>query len=161
MGLLDDFADEIDTYPRTYLDVQIVQVDPSGSNTDINEDEEVSFRIQVSNSGPLDANQVSLLVEGLNGTEVQSNGTNSPWVDKFTISGAFFGNVLGHSSDEGPKVTPGEKFHFRNSRDFPTSTALVRASVAGWQTSFDHFSAGHTTDDDSLAQDIYGSVILE
>ena len=46
------------------------------------------FRIQVGNNGPLDANQVSLLVEGLNGTKVQSNGLNPAFLDKFGPSPA-------------------------------------------------------------------------
>ena len=54
------------------MTVEIVEVEPPGGL--IHEDEEVPFRIQVANDGPLDANQVSLLVEGLNGTKVKSNG---------------------------------------------------------------------------------------
>ena len=94
------------------------------------------FRIQVANDGPLDANQVSLLVEGLNGTKVQSNGINPTFVDSFTISGAFFGNVPGHSNgsdDPGPVLTTGDPFHFKQGSDAPARD-LVRVSVAGWSS---------------------------
>lgn len=158
MALLDDLAAEFEAYPHNYLDVRIVQVDPPGSI--INEDEEVAFRIEVSNSGPLDVNDLSLLVEGMNGTEVQSNGSNTAWLPSFTISGEFFGDVLGHSADEGPVVSPGSTFHFRQSRDFSTPTDLVRVSVAGWRTTFDHFSAGHTPAD-PLAKDVYRAEVAE
>ena len=74
MGVLDNIYTAVETYPREYMTVEIVQVEPP--NGLIHEDDEVPFRIQVANDGPLDANQVSLLVEGLNGTKVQSNGVN-------------------------------------------------------------------------------------
>ena len=74
MGVLDNIYRAIETYPRDYMTVEIVQVEPPGGL--VHEDEKVPFRIQVANDGPLDANQVSLLVEGLNGTKVQSNGSN-------------------------------------------------------------------------------------
>jgi hypothetical protein len=159
MSLLDDLADEVQAYPHNYLEVEIIDVDPPGNV--VNEDEEVSFRIQVSNSGPLDANDLSLLVEGLNGTEVQSNGVNLPWLDSFTISGAFCGNVLAHTANgSGPKVVPGNPFHFRQSRDFASATDLVRVSVAGFDTSFDHVTLGHSREDAS-AQDTYSAIVFE
>jgi hypothetical protein len=161
MGLLDDLAREFETYPRNYLTIEIVEVDPPGSNPDINEDEEVSFRIQVTNRGPLDANQVSLLVEGRNGTEVKSNGAAAPWGPAFTLPGDYFGDVLGHSHDDsGPKLSPGGKFFFRNSQDFSTPTELLRVSVAGWTTDLNHLSAGHTPAD-RQARAVFSSTVLE
>ena len=65
MGVLDDISAAVTTYPSDYLVVEIVEVDPPGDV--INEDEEVSFRIQVANDGPLDANQVSLLEDATYG----------------------------------------------------------------------------------------------
>ena len=153
MGLLDDLHDEVNNYAHNYLELSIVQVDPPGDF--INEDEDVAFRIQVSNPGPLDVNNLSLLVTGLNGTDVKSNGTNSAYVDSFTISGAFFGNVPAHET----VVSPGPKFHFKTSRDSAAEVALVQVSVANWATTFDHILA--STPPDPEANGIYGSTVLE
>jgi len=155
MTILTDLADEFETYPRDFLDVQIIQVDPPG--VVINPLETVLFRIQVANSGPLDANQLSLLVEGLNGTLVRSNGVNSPWLSSFTISGAFFGDVLAHSATT-PKVSPGDKFAFQPSTSSSTVRDLVRVSVAGWETDLVHMTSGHTRAD-TEAKDVYASTV--
>jgi hypothetical protein len=160
MGVLDDISAAVTTYPRDYLVVEIVQVDPPGDV--INEDEEVSFRIQVANDGPLDANQVSLLVEGLNGTLVKSNGAGSVYGDSFTISGAFFGDVPAHSNgpgDPGPVVTTGNPFKFKQGADAPAKD-LVRVSVKGWSSSFDH-TFSHHTQADPEANDVYNAQVFE
>ena len=160
MGILDDISTAVTTYPRDYLIVEIVEVDPPGDL--INEDEEVSFRIQVANDGPLDANQVSLLVEGLNGTKVKSNGTGAAFGDSFTISGSFFGNVPAHSNgpnDPGPVVTTGNPFKFKQGADAPARD-LVKVSVKGWSSSFDHMFNNHTQADPE-ANDVYNAQVFE
>ena len=160
MGVLDNIFTAVKTYPREYMTVEIVQVEPPGGL--VHEDEAVPFRIQVGNNGPLDANQVSLLVEGLNGTKVQSNGLNSAFLDKFTISGAFFGDVPGHSNgpgDPGPVLTTGDPFHFKQGSDAPARD-LVRVSVAGWSSSLDHIFDNHT-EADPEAKDVYNAQVFE
>ncbi len=160
MGLLDDLTDAVITYPREYLVVEIVQVEPPGGL--VHEDEDVPFRIQVANDGPLDANQVSLLVEGRNGTQVKSNGAGSQYGGSFTISGAFFGNVPAHSNgpnDPGPVVTTGDPFFFKQGSDAPARD-LVRVSVAGWSSNFDHMFNNHTVPDPE-AKDVYNAQVFE
>ena len=160
MGVLDDISAAVTTYPRDYLTVEIVEVDPPGDV--INEDEEVSFRIQVANDGPLDANQVSLLVEGLNGTKVKNNKDDSEFGDSFTIRGATFGNVPAHSNgpgDPGPVVTTGDPFKFKQGADAPARD-LVRVSVKGWSSNWDHLFNNHTQAD-TEANDVYNAQVFE
>lgn len=152
MGLLDDLHSEVNNYPHNCLTLSIVQVDAPGDH--INEDEDVTFRIQVANPGPLDVNALSLLVTGLNATEVKSNGPNSAWVNSFTISGAFFGDVPAHQT----VTSPGNKFHFKGSRD-AASLQLIEVSVANWSTNFDHITANTLADPD--ANVIYTAPVLE
>ena len=52
MSVLTDLVREIETYPRDHLKLEIVEVEYSGSS--INEEEAVTFRIQATNTGPLD-----------------------------------------------------------------------------------------------------------
>ena len=79
MSVLDDLTTEVSDYPHTYLDIEIIEVEPA-SGARINDDEIVEFRFQVTNRGALPVNQLSLLIEGLNGTEVsQGNGAGNPF----------------------------------------------------------------------------------
>ena len=160
MGILDDISTAVATYPREYLIVEIVEVEPTDGV--IREDADVPFRIQVANDGPLDANQVSLLVEGLNGTKVKSNGAAAQYGDSFTISGAYFGNVPAHSNgpnDPGPVVSTGNPFKFKQGAD-AAARDLVKVSVKGWSSSFDHMFNNHTQADPE-ANDVYNAQVFE
>ena len=68
--VLADLLEAIETYAETYLKVEIFDVNPPGGVVDANED--VTFKVRVSNSGPLHVNEVTVLLEGLNGTRVDA-----------------------------------------------------------------------------------------
>ncbi|MGY4642294.1 hypothetical protein [Cellulomonas sp. URHB0016] len=155
MGVLSDLTDAVEAYPHEYLTLDIVQVDPPG--VAVNAGDDVLFRIQVANSGPLDADELSLLVEGLNGTEVKSNGAAAQWGDSFEISGTWFGTVPAHSADS-PVVSGGNKFHFKPSTSSTSVRDLVRVSVLAWETDFGHITSSHSRAD-TEAEDTYSSTV--
>jgi len=68
-NFLDNMIEAIETYPQTYLTLEIYDVDPPGTGTAINEGEDVTFRVHVHNSGPLDVTDLTLLIEGLPATD--------------------------------------------------------------------------------------------
>jgi hypothetical protein len=154
--VLEDIEAAFEAYPHEYLTLEIVEVAPPGGVIDENDD--VSFRIRVTNSGPLHVNQLSLLVEGLNGTEVKSNGAAAQYDSSFTLSGSWFGDVPAHSSGN-PVVTGGSKFYFRPTIALPLKRELVRVSVAEWDSDgFAHLQNGHTRKDPA-AKGTYSSTV--
>lgn len=157
MGLLDDIADAVEAYPHEYLEIEIVEVDWPGAVIDAGED--VKFRFQVSNSGPLDVNGLTVLVEGLNDTEIKANGAAAQWEDSVTTSPAYFGDVPAHSaSGAGPVLSPGIEWHFKPTRSFSQVKDLVKVSVAGWETTLNHITSGHSRGD-AQAQDTYSAIV--
>lgn len=146
MSVLDDLTTEVSDYPHTYLDIEIIEVEPA-SGARINDDEIVEFRFQVTNRGALPVNQLSLLIEGLNGTEVsQGNGAASPFGPSYTVDGGYFGDVPAHRPND-PKVSPGSPFRFRPNQTLPAGSELIRISVAGWDTTLDHILNSHSRAD--------------
>ena len=143
------------------MTVEIVQVEPPGGL--IHEDEDVPFRIQVANDGPLDANQVSLLVEGLNGTQVKSNGVRrATWRPVHHLRRVLRQRACPLERPERPGTggePPGIPFHFKQGSDGPARD-LVRVSVAGWSSSFDHMFNNHTGAD-AEAKDVYNAQVFE
>ena len=87
MSMLVDLANAIEAYPHEFINLEIVGVDPPGNTLD--EDEDVEFDIHITNTGPLDVLELSLLVEGLNGTEVKWNGAAAQWTNAFTYAGTL------------------------------------------------------------------------
>ena len=155
MGILSDLAAAYVAYPHEYLTLEIVEVDPPGSAVNTNED--VLFRIQVANTGPLDVNDLQILVEGLNGTLVKNNNAIAPWTGSLTTSVGQFDDVPGHSGNN-PKVSTGGKLHFKPVITTSAVTDLVRVSVAGWNTDSSHIENGHTRAD-ADANAVYSSTV--
>ena len=156
MSILDDLADAIQAYPREHLTLEIFGVDAPGSSGVIDEDDDVSFDIRVTNTGVLDVKQLSLLVEGLNGTEVKSNGAAAQWDSSFTIDGSYFGDIVARN----PNVSVEKyNFHFRPTRPSPSVVKdLVKVSVATWNTDFVHIQNAYSTPDPD-ANAVYSSTV--
>jgi hypothetical protein len=154
--ILEDLTKAMEDYPHVYLTLEFVEVDIPG--TKINKNDDVQFRIQIKNAGPLDVNQLSLLVEGLNGTQVKSNGAAAVFGSSFTLNGSFIGNIAAHSADNAPVVTGGNKFHFKPTNVSSSIEDLVRVSVAGWDTTLNHQETAHTRADPA-AEATFSSVV--
>ena len=156
MTIITDLVQAIETYPQESLVLQIIAVDPPGDA--INTDEDVRFRIQAANSGPLDINDLTVLVEGLNGTEVKNNGAAAVFASSFTTVVGQFPRVPAHQGNA-PVQNTGSDFHFEAPNNpKPEGTQLVRVSVAGWQTNLDHAFTNHSQADPT-ASVTYSSVV--
>lgn len=154
MTMLVDLANAIEAYPHEFINLEIVEVDPPG--TTINEDEDVVFDIHITNTGPLDVLELSILVEGLNGTEVKSNGAAAQWTSSFTYSGtSVLDKIPGHSGNS-PVVL--SRLHFKHPRSRTAVTDLVRVSVAGFDADFGHMLVAHSRAD-TAAQATYSSTV--
>ena len=116
------------------------------TGTAINVNEDVSFNVQVTNTGPLDVNDLSLRFEGLNDTEVKASGAAAQWVPEFTDAAGLFPKVPAHSGDTPVKNTTSPN-HFRATKKAANVADLVKVSVAGWNTDLAHLEVSHTRAD--------------
>lgn len=155
MTALDDVYEDIKNYPSTYVTIEFIDVDWDGAA--INDEEEVEFRFQASNRGMLGMTDVQFKVEGLNGTLVKGNGAAAQYVGSLTTSVGFFPNLNAHQGDTPVTWSSGPIF-FKPTRVATTATDLVRVSVAGWSSSWDHVFDNHTEADPD-AKAVYRSTV--
>ena len=155
MSILDDISNAILAYPHERLVLEIVEVDFPGGVIDRNED--VQFRVQVTNTGTLDVNELDVLVEGLNGTLVKGNGAAAQYASSFTTSNGYLGTVPAHSPND-PVASGGGKFFFKPTTSSTVIKDLVRVSVAGWDTTFDHPLINHSRAD-AAANGVFRSAV--
>ncbi len=155
MGALSDLSQEFIDYPHNFLTITIVDVIPLNGDTS-NKNEDTSFKVQVANNGPLHVDQLSLLVEGLNGTEVKSNGAAATFADSFVYTNSDIERIPAHQKNN-PVTTVGY-FHFRASKEFASAHNLVRVSVEDWTTDWTHLQVDHTRKDE-LAQGTYRAIV--
>jgi hypothetical protein len=140
MSLLEDLGNEITAYPREQLTLALVEIDPAGPGSTINQFEDVQFRISVQNNGHLDVLALALKVEAGPDAEVKSNGVNADWGASFNTTAGFFPTIFAKQ-----RVVSGlGKFHFRSLVESATPRDLVKIYVTGWSTNFDHLWGAHT-----------------
>ena len=141
-NLLGNLIEAIETYPQTYLTLEIYDVDPPGSGTAINEGEDVTFKVHVHNSGPLDVTELTLLVEGLpatDGVKLHAGTTFNPSLTSTPID-----EVPAHQKDGDWTDPPDGHFHFKAGGSTGGKSDLVRVSINTWNTNFNHPLVAHS-----------------
>ena len=155
MSLLNDLVTEIETYPHTYLTPEIIEVDPSGDN--INAGEEGTFTLQLTNSGPLDVLNLSLLVTGKHGTQVRQAGAADVTFGPTAISNTFA--VVPGDHPNAPVRMPGGRMFFKAPSTERPFTELLEVSVDTWDTDFSRPFLKHS-DPDPSASTTYSDEVL-
>jgi hypothetical protein len=70
MSVIDDLTTAVETYPKSNVQIQIEDVEFPGDV--LNVDEEGSFKVRVTNNGPLNLTDVTVKLKGLNGAQVRA-----------------------------------------------------------------------------------------
>ncbi|HEV7654654.1 MAG TPA: hypothetical protein VGP36_07950 [Mycobacteriales bacterium] len=154
--VLSDLVDAIETYPTTYLTVEIFDVDPPGTGTGINEAEDITCKVRVHNSGPLNVLQLRLLVTG----EAGSDGVR--FHDDTAFSPSLFSTpielVPAHMQDGDWVETP-EHYHFKAGAVSGGRVDLVGVSVDTWNADLEHPLTAHSDPDPSVGDTLSKSVL--
>ncbi len=143
MGFFDDYTSGITTYPDENVVIEIVDVEVNGGRA-LNTNDEATFRVQVTNNGPVTLTQVVVKIEGLNGTKVRQNGAASPYEQTFlTTSGQV--QQIPDATHNSTVVSTGSSFGFKApGRNLPPSD-LVKITFEDWKPDFEHIHTTHTT----------------
>src|SRR5690242_4230838 len=83
MGFLENFDSALRSYVTDSVDLSIVDVTTTGNS--INTGDRGGFQARVANRGILKMNDVSLRIEGLNGTLVSTSNAG-PWSSSITVN---------------------------------------------------------------------------
>jgi hypothetical protein len=140
--VLADLVDAVETYPQQHLTIEIYDVDPPGSGTGINEGEDVTAKVHVHNSGPLEILGLTLLVEaaaGADGVKLHGGAAFAPSLLTTPI------DVLPAHMADGDWVDPPDgHFHFRAGPPSGGQVDLVTVSVEAWNASLRHVLESHS-----------------
>lgn len=144
MGFFDDMTDAVITYPRDYLTIEIIDVDIPGQT--LNAGDEATFRIQVTNSGPLLVTDLNCKVKGMNGALVRNSGAAAVFADSFVTT--TFDQIDGHRPND-PVELPGGRLSFRAPSRAQARDTLVRVTLNDWNVDLTHPLLGHSDPDTS------------
>lgn len=155
--VLADLVDAVETYPQKHLTVEIYDVDPPGAETGINEGEDVTFKVHVHNSGPLEVLGLTFLVEagaGADGVMPHGGAFFAPSLVSIPIE------VLSAHMADGDWVDPPDgHFHFKAGLPSGGQVALVKASINAWNGSLRHALESHS-DPNPAVQDTLTKNVL-
>lgn len=136
MAFFDDMAVALETYPVTDVELSIVDVVTPGSA--LNTGEVSTFRVQVTNRGPLNLTGVTVRVAGQHGATVANNAV-SPFVSEFVTQ--ELPPINGHG---GSQLTVGGPLKFKAPAAAQASSTLVKATIEAWDANLDHMLIGHS-----------------
>ena len=147
MGILQDLDTAIRSYVSDSVDLDVVDVTPQGTN--VNVQEVVGFQARVTNHGLLKMTDVSLQIDGLNGTLVGSSATG-PWSSSLTV------NSL---SVPAGAVRDTANLHFKApGTPQPAYTTLVNVKVKNWKADLTGLLEGSSTGEQNKVGHYQGQV---
>lgn len=154
--ILDEIADAIGTYPETYLTLNIYAVSPVSTDGDeINAGDEVTFRVRVNNSGPLDALDLKLLIEAQDGaTGVKVHGGSSFQSNLVTAPITVPARQPDGSWTELP-----DDYHFLAGPESKDKVDLVKVFLWDWDGGLDYLLIHHTNRSDATSK-VYSHKVL-
>ncbi|HZF81777.1 MAG TPA: hypothetical protein VEZ89_18515 [Rubrivivax sp.] len=137
MAFFDDMTTALQAYPVTDVELDIIDVVTPGNVLNVNE--VASFRVQVTNRGPLNLNNVTVRVKGQGGATVANNGVGSPFVTEFVTQ--VLPMINGHG---GSQLTVGSPLKFKAPAGAQTSRTLVKATLEAWDADLNHILLSHS-----------------
>jgi hypothetical protein len=152
MGFLDDFTNAPETYPENGVQLEIVEV--SFPDSVLNVEETATFRVKVTNTGPLNLTDVSLRIKGLNGATVANNGAAAPFVSEFVTQ--TIDSIAAHG---GSQTTVGSPLKLKAPGSAQDSLNLVRATLEDWNANPDHIFDGHSDPLDTARANFAAEVV--
>jgi len=137
MSIFEDMTTELASYPVTNVQLEFVEVIVPG--TALNTNEFGTFRVKVTNTGPLVLTGVTVKVRGQNGAKVASNG----------MAGTFGAEVVTQElpaigAHGGSQITVGGPLRFQAPAATQPSRTLLKATLESWDANLDHILNGHS-----------------
>lgn len=137
MAYFDDMAKAVEDYPVTDVVLEIIEVSIPGDA--LNEGEQGTFRVKVTNNGPLNLTGVTVRVRAQNGATVANNGAISPFVSEFVTQ--ELPTITAHG---GSQTTVGGALKFKAPAGSQDSKTLIKATLEDWNANFDRILNGHS-----------------
>ncbi len=145
MSVIDDLTAAVEAYPKSNVQIQIEDVQFPGEV--LNVDEEGTFKVRVTNNGPLNLTDVTVKIKGLNGALVR---VGPPLIGYTEESQANIHDVAG---DGGSVLSP-EFFFKAPDKPSETSEDLFKATLHDWNANLNRILNDHT-DPVGAVKDVY------
>jgi hypothetical protein len=169
MAFFDDMTAALATYPVTDVALEIVDVVISGNV--LNVTEEATFKVKVTNNGPLNLTGVTLRIKGQHGATLRGPGIIftpppavprvaagsrevSPFVDEF-VSGVL-PTIFAHGGSQ-----TSDSFTLKAPESAQASQTLIKATLEAWDANLDHILNGHSDPLPNAPSGTFAAVVVQ
>jgi hypothetical protein len=169
MSVFDDMTAALATYPVTDVLLEIVDVVVPGNV--LNVTEEATFKVKVTNNGPLNLTGVTLRIKGQHGATLKSLGvilTPPPLISRAgaeALSPSLFVDelvsaplptIFGHGGTQ-----TSDTFTVKAPDSAQASQILVKATLEAWDANLDHILNGHSDPLPNAPSGTYASAVVQ
>jgi hypothetical protein len=152
MPYFDEMATALAEYPVTDVTLEVVEVVVPGAALNVNE--VASFRVRVSNNGPLNLSNVTVRIKAQNGALVANNGAISPFVSEFVTQAL---PTIGNKSSQ---LTVGSPLKVKAPPGAQASKTLVKATLEGWDADLNNILNGRSDPLDNPSGTYAAAVVI-
>jgi hypothetical protein len=167
MGFFDDMTTALAEYPVNDVVLEIVDVDAPGDV--LNVSEEATFKVKVTNNGPLNLTGVTLRIKGQHGALLRNpNGVLDP--NPLTAEAAaitpvlfvaeFVSDPLPTIFGDGGTRTTGT-FTLKAPAAPQASQTLVKATLEAWDANLDRILVGHSNPLPNAPKGTYSTAVIQ
>jgi hypothetical protein len=154
MAFFDDMAAELEAYPETYVELEIVNVNFTGSA--LNEEEQATFNVRVTNNGPLRLDNVTVRVKGLNGALVKNSNALAQFESEF-VSASTIDRI---NANGGSAVFPGV-LSLKAPANPQPSQNLIRVTLEDWDANLDSIMLNRSEPTNSVKGTFAAEVVAQ
>jgi hypothetical protein len=168
MGFFDDMTAAVAVYPVDDVLIEIVDVDFPDQVLNVNE--EATFKVKITNTGPLDLTDVTLRVKGQHGARLKVPvifNPNLPVAKRAAAPAALsqfvdevvsdpLGTIAGHGGTQ-----TSQTFTLKAPGASQVSQTLIKATLEGWNARFDHILNGHSDPLPDAPKGTYSTAVVQ
>jgi hypothetical protein len=138
VAFFDDMNSAVRTYPDSNVSIEIIDFDPA-SNQVLNEDEQATFKVRITNNGVLEMNAVTVKVAADNGATLRrpldvplQGGRAAAVVASTWVTELVSKAIASIAANGGTATTEVMTLKAPPEATSPTSVNLITASLNGW-----------------------------
>jgi hypothetical protein len=142
VAFFDDMLVALEAYPETYVTLEIIDVVIEEGEDVVNVNDEATFKVKLTNSGPLNLTDVTVRIDGVHGATVKKEGAAAQFEEDFVYDLTPRPTING---DGGELILPPtQSFHFKAPAEEQDEKTLVKATLERWDGDLSRIMINHS-----------------
>jgi hypothetical protein len=158
VAFFDDMLVALEAYPETYVTLEIIDVVAEDEGEVVNVRDEWTFKVKLTNNGPLNLTGVTVRIDGVNGATVKAEGAAAQFASEFVWDLTPRPTING---DGGELIVPVTSlpFHFKAPATPQDEKTLVKATLEHWDGDLSRIMINHSDPHRQVPKGTYSAAV--